>query len=66
MSGRGSNRTTEDLSPGTDSRFDDVAVVSAACAGGNIVNSVVVAAAAEFTYPPVPERLWLDVLSVNS
>jgi hypothetical protein len=65
MSGRGSNRTTEDLSPGTDSRLDDVAVVTAACAGGNIVNSVV-AAVAEFTYPPVPERLWLDVLSVNS
>jgi hypothetical protein len=44
--------------------LDDVAVVTAACAGGKIVNSV--AEAAEFTYPPVPERLWLEVLSVNS
>ena len=46
MSGRGSNRTTEDLSPGTDSRLDK-AVAAAACAGGKIVNSVV--EAAEFT-----------------
>lgn len=64
MSGRGSNRTTDDLSPGTDSWFDDEALVMAVCVGGNIVNSVV--DATEFTYPPVPERLWLDVLSVNS
>jgi hypothetical protein len=64
MSGKGSNRTTEDLSPGTDSWLDEEVVTAAVCPGGNIVNSVV--DAAEFTYPPVPERLWLDVLSVNS
>jgi len=44
MSGRGSNRTTEDLSPGTDSRLDE-GLAAAACAGGNIVNSVLEAAA---------------------
>lgn len=47
MSGRGSNRTTDDLSPGTDSWFDDEALVTTVCVGGNIVNSVV--EATEFT-----------------
>jgi hypothetical protein len=47
MSGRGSNCTTDDLSPGTDNRLDEEVVAAAACTGGNIVNSVV--EAAEFT-----------------
>lgn len=55
MSGRGSNRTTEDLSPGTDSWLDEEVAAEAVCTGGNIVNSVV--DAAEFTYPPAPDRL---------